>query len=708
MATAYGTHVPVFPPFTGVGSYAFKSNLIDKLPSERIAECPIERATTYYVDVSTTLGDSSGGTGTGTAANPWLVDTIASLNTLITAHAADGVAWKLTSGDILRPDPANPNIQGLPAANSMSYSVFNGTSPFKISGFVKENTAKAGVWTAGANSSYSKVFTNRAVFWVRYDEDPEVRLLLGTERVFKSRAAATDISGSAADGIDSFNITTAAGTSTVTVRLSGGTSPAGVIELAMVAAKYGIDATASGVRLDRLCFLGFGLDDRNGAFQNVNTQVGTTKNFVATNCSSLYTAKHAFTQTNNSTAGGFATFDNCIGGLVSRPTSANKFQPTGLVVFYSNDGAHEGLCTNFSALYGGLPEAGVDNTASDPYADRYGVFPCYMHTGHNDGSTLCSLMVFYNIAIADGPWSCDANSTFADPGCPLMTNSVAFSTCRAFVVNEVYNGSRTFYLSMTLMNFAQVNCWYAGKQPAAFATTSTLYASPSSAGYVGGGVNCIYDMDWTPCAAAGPPYKWCNRYVPANSGNSDMFYANCHFSNRSAADKQIQFQPGGNDHGGVVDMLNWNGRVSNCMWTTDVSSATPDPVNIARNQDFGVQTSYALPLANSAAVPTGGIRGIRVYRAITVGVANAGSLSGVNSAAGYALLAANPVPGAAPVAAIKGTGSASFLTPEYDRNWHRVNTAAPSFGPVGVPSGGHNQQSPLAIAMLVGSSPLLV
>lgn len=686
------------PPFTGVGSYAFKANLIDTMRNRRIADNPIARATTYYVNVSITLGDASGGPGAGTLVSPWLVDTIASLNTLIQANDADNVAWVFRSGDKFRPDPTNANISPLPAGFSMSFSTTGGTDPVEFSGYVKDQVCKAGVWTAGTNSSYSKVFTNRTVYSVRYDEMATVNLLAGTERVFKSFASATDVTGAGTTGTDCFSITTAAGTSTVTVKLSTGGDPNGLIELAMPTAVYGINATVDGVRGDNLCFYGFALDDRNGAFQNINSSVGSTGGNSFTNCSSFYTAKHAATQTNGGTAGGYVIFDNFKQGLVLRPTTGGVYIPTGLIVFYSANGSHEGYATNITSLYGGIPEKGVSSTSSQD--DRYGVFPVYMHTSASDGSLLCSLVITYNSVISDGPWSCDRSSTYADPCVPMPTNSVSFTGYRGFIVNETYNGTRAFSVQMQVMGWVFINCRYTGKIDSAYAANSTMYATPSNATadrvtWCGGYVNCIFDIDWTNAADAGPALK----YVFSFDTNSDMIFSHVHFNNRSGTGKQIQFQSGTHAFSGAGDMVTFNGRVANCIWATDLSAGSPDPINITRNQAMGTQTSYSLPISDNAAIPLGGINGLRVYKATTAGVADAVGMYGVNSATNYAALATIPTVGVTPSAAILGLGTASFIVPEYDMNWNRRNTTTPSFGPTDVPFAGGNVAKKLLLTL---------
>lgn len=681
MVATYQAHIPNFPPVVGRGSRFFKQRVITHLLANRLEECPIKRATEYWIDVDTVAGSSTGGTGTGTSSNPWLVGTTDHLNTLIQANDADNVTFYLKSGKKIRPNPSSPNVTPLTIGTSFCVSTYGGSAPFELSGFCKDTDITAGTWTAGANSSYSKVFTGKSLYGCRYDEAATVRLVLGTERVFKVFQTATDISGSVADGKDSVCLSISAGTTTVTVRLSDNSDPGGKLEFAMAAGVYGVNITAAGGRVNNICAYGFGLDNRNAEFCCFNASISSTSNAVFSNCYGFYCAKHIWTLTNGGVAGGILTVVGMYQGLVARPTTGGIYVPTGLGVFYSAEGGQEGIAQDIYSLYGGIPEKGV--SADSTQNDRYGVFPVYQHTAHLDGSTYCSFVLVHNSVISDGQWSCDGSSTYADPGCPLPTNSVDFTGYRCFICNEVYNGTRAFTIRMHTMGWLYINCRYTCKPPVGYAVNTSLFAAPSAAttkaqAWIGGHINFTYDIDWTALADAGPTYKYCFNF----DSNSDMFWSHGIWSNRSGSGKQIQFQAGGHSFSGVGDLVSYNMRFANCVWMTDVSSAGPDPINLGRNQDFGTQTSYTLPLADAASTPTGGIRGIRVYKSGTAGIADAVGQYGVNSALNYTLLTGSPSIGGAPTSEMLYKGTPSFLVPEYDANWTKRNVDSPSFGPI--------------------------
>lgn len=93
---------------TVLGSAAIPNALTDSpgfdgfanaIKQARLARCPIERGVTYYIEYSAS-GNSTGGSGAGTEADPWLCRSVSDVNTLMNAKDNDGANTKYTEGNV--------------------------------------------------------------------------------------------------------------------------------------------------------------------------------------------------------------------------------------------------------------------------------------------------------------------------------------------------------------------------------------------------------------------------------------------------------------------------------------------------------------------------------------------------------------------------------------------------------------------------------
>lgn len=174
MSAAYDTIIPSMQP---AGTVRWVLDM-QRLIAYRLAECPVERATTYYVNYSA-AGSAAGGGGTGSMADPFLVRSPDDFSQLITAYGASGnVCFKVHEDAVLR---GNTGC-AVNVANNVSITSY-GPSGGKhvLSGFTVDDTTG---WTNTTFGAYVKTFAT-TVNWVRLNVHPSIALVNGTETIFK-------------------------------------------------------------------------------------------------------------------------------------------------------------------------------------------------------------------------------------------------------------------------------------------------------------------------------------------------------------------------------------------------------------------------------------------------------------------------------------------------------------------------------------------
>lgn len=361
MGTAYTSAVDSMPSPITRGWYGWYRSLL----TFRLAECPIERSTRYYV-AQDEAGDDQGGGGSGTENDPYLVADLSDLQTLIDSLETGGdVRISLRCGD----EFAGSTGLTLGTADVTLDSYGTGDKPL-IHNFVNEITSG---WTQAEGTNRWTIQPGAQPGWIR---DKAARLA-----PYGRCTSTANVEANAGSWFWE------SGTSTLHINPGAGIDPNDLdFEWSTTDLDDGIYVAANGVRVDGIRCDGWGAVGGNSQ-QNypIKLDVDGTDAVVVSNCEGYYCGRHGISVLTDGDGGIFTVY-RCKSGYTNRSsdttTNFNSFTATG------ND---ETIFAECESRFGELPNEGT--SLGGPFGggeNRDGVHDFYHHVGD---TTACALIL---------------------------------------------------------------------------------------------------------------------------------------------------------------------------------------------------------------------------------------------------------------------------------------------------------------------------
>lgn len=330
-------------PYTSIGSLP-DANEIEILgygatyEAQRLSECPVTKTTTHYISKSAS-GNAFGGGGAGTQGNPWLVNTKASLKNFCNAKAACDTSFLLNrdsewygTGEVL-------NLSSMPYYDNISFGAWgSGTNPPLIAEAELLNGGSD--WTLDSGNTWKRTDAVD-VAWVFIKSGRDTSLL---SMVSSTSDLATSISGCYGRWIQSAGV--------LYVNLGGDNPNSMAIEVVHDNQNHGIALAGTGCRVDRLDFVGHGMDqdDPHNQIYPVYANLNGNRSMVISNVRAWGVSTHGPSMHGGAGSGGFLCTIDCESHVacpsVQTPTMFN---------WYTALGAHEGYCRNLYSNCGEAP-----------------------------------------------------------------------------------------------------------------------------------------------------------------------------------------------------------------------------------------------------------------------------------------------------------------------------------------------------------------
>ncbi|MCC7145152.1 MAG: hypothetical protein IT443_01765 [Phycisphaeraceae bacterium] len=409
MSSSYSTLVGAVPEPT---TFAFRRWYFDLLAA-RLAECPLERGTTLYVDSSATPGN-----GDGSLNNP--LATLAEAQSQIDAWTPTtaGLRIRFKRGGIYRSATSGLTLNK-PGITVDAYG--SGAKPL-FSRFL----VLTSIWQLGAGSRYTQSQFNQ-VAWLRTIDDPfnPLRRVSSTQEV-EATAHSWYLSGSA-------------GSYTLHVNVGG--DPQDTLEAAYTNDVDGVLVSADGCRADQLRCDGWGMNPGNAGNQRYGLRVAVkgTDAAVVTGCESYYSSSHAlafYGGGGSGDSGGISLFMDCQAGFTIDNGSGGE------TIFnsYVYGGDQETIFHGCTARFGTLPVGTAD------YVRDARAF--YGHTN----TSVYRLLIAWGCRTADHAFGC------GDPGY-WSSNPAAtrLSEVRGFFVDEMVRISANARARLFMTDNCRIN-----------------------------------------------------------------------------------------------------------------------------------------------------------------------------------------------------------------------------------------------------------
>jgi hypothetical protein len=313
-------------------TFAFRRWYFDLLAA-RLAEAPVQRATTYHFD--SVNGDDV--SGDGSVSSPW--------QTLVKAQTALD-AWTPDAGGLALLFRRGQVFKGLTGLNVTKDRVTvagygDGSRPL-FSRFTQEYGVGGGGWTQVSASHYKRGPMVAVVGWIRRQDD---RLNPPQCMTDAAGVTATDNSW----WYDAANLE---------LHVNFGVDPDALnLELVFANSEDGIRVTGDGCRLDGLCCDGWGVNPDNPNIQRYGIKTGglDAAAVVVSNCDAHFNSRHNighYTATTSS-VGGMATFINCRAGWTLAASGGET-----AFVGYTYKGGTELIFHDCRVAHSHLPEIG--------------------------------------------------------------------------------------------------------------------------------------------------------------------------------------------------------------------------------------------------------------------------------------------------------------------------------------------------------------
>lgn len=315
------------PP--AIDDFAAWSAWYNSLLDFRLAECPIARSTTHYIGQDA-VGSDTGGGGSGTEGDPWLVADWDDAVTLIDNEIDTDTAFLLRRGD----EFVGTTELGISIDDVTIGAWGSGEKPI-INAF---SLAYSSGWTLVSGTRYSRSEASD-IAWVAKSADR-----------FTAISRASDATGTG--GLANNWFYWEADTLTIDI----GTDPNAVaIEAVVSNAESGIAVVSDGSRVDNIQTFGWGCHRTSNATQaeGVHSLVTGTEACVFSDCESYYNSSHAMAHHGGNNSGGIWTAVNCKAGFTKYNGGAYE------TVFnsYAALGGHETILHDCETSYGTLPSS---------------------------------------------------------------------------------------------------------------------------------------------------------------------------------------------------------------------------------------------------------------------------------------------------------------------------------------------------------------
>lgn len=374
-----------------------------KLVRQRIAECPLARATTYYFSQS---GDDS--TGDGSIATPW--KTIAKAQAVHDAGSGNvallfkrGDEWRETTGLSITKNNVTVADYGL-AVGVVGKPFFNR--------FTIDYLDASNPWT---NASGDRWTTSEAstIAWLREKADRynPLRMITTTGATGNTDVENTPRSWRYESG-------------TLHINPGTGVDPNTKDYEAVIAnGVSGVDMDGDFGRVQNIRAEGWGMNpaDTNNQKHGIRVSGNTTKSNLVIGCESYYTSAHSIAFNgggNPADSGGFSTFVNCKAGFAIQHSSGETIYNS-----YVYDGGQETIFHECEARWGTLPQG----TAT--YAPR-----AASHYQHTNGVTSAALTIAYRCSAPTSTWTCRKGVRFED-----YAGVTTLTSVRNYIFGEVFN-----------------------------------------------------------------------------------------------------------------------------------------------------------------------------------------------------------------------------------------------------------------------------
>lgn len=373
------------------------------LLSQRLAECPRERAQTFYFSQS---GDDAA--GTGTIGNPW--KSLAKAKQVILASGGN-VAVLFKRGEVWHENPgldiAQPNVtvadygKGEKPLLTAFASVGSpaGWSPTPGHAFVYQRAAPVQVTSAKQDMDLDRP-------WSR--------------QLSVAGVQANEGSWWWNGGVLYVHPKHGAGGVPTDPRVDGNAYE--VVAIPDAQASPGVRVRGDGSRIENIRAQGYGITTVSGTqIHPIESQVNGQARAVIVGCESHYTLVHSMTH--YAVQGGIATFVNCKAGLCTFMTdgSATVFNT------YAWGGGAETVFEGCEATHGTIPAA--EMTAGKKYA-----MAVYGHTNDTLGSVL-GLTVVNNFVTRRSSIGCGVGVQFGN-----VQPAASLADVRCFIVGERFEG----------------------------------------------------------------------------------------------------------------------------------------------------------------------------------------------------------------------------------------------------------------------------
>jgi len=425
-----------------------------------------------YIDQNAS-GNSSGGTGDGSYANPWLVNTMNDATTLVAAQIGSGdITFLFNRGKTYRTaGGASVNAPQVTAQKTCISCYGTGAPPL----FTGYELCGSG-WTNDGSGSYYKVLGFQP-YWVRDAGGAPT----SSETVYVL-----------ADSLANCRTTNNSwfydgGTGRTYVRRGAGTDPSGLMESCRNAGAGVTVSNVDGCRVEGIDCMGFGMDSANSTNLPISANCTDTNECVIRDCGAWYGPKHLIFNiaSGTSNSGGIVLIEYCRTGgcLCDGSGSATN------LASYAAFGGNEYIFHSNRANFGGLPVIGGTDFSLTSRPKRG--MHWYAHTG--GGANYTAFGMAYRNQADTHSFGVRSRGSHANKAA-YTGNRANLTAIRHFVIGEYFVGGASTTPSMDLVNEGWAWNWDQVTVPADFGNGPLM--STGLPALRGVNIGHVLDVDW--------------------------------------------------------------------------------------------------------------------------------------------------------------------------------------------------------------------
>lgn len=667
MATSAATLFPTGTSFLTIPWYLAQLSF----RAGRRAYATIQRATTVYIKQDA-AGDSSGGSGTGDYATPYLCNTASDLATFVASIDQADLLIVLYDSSVFRGTTGTLVL----AFAQMSLGRTNhADAPPCLTGYLADS-AWGGAWAQDGSSRWNRDL-GTAINWTHDTLDP-LTIETGENRVWSRTTSLAEFD---AHSVATYGPCFFVSVTTVYVKYNAGnTTPSGLVEFISRTTSLVQVNDVDACRLDGLCIHGGRMDGTNANWP-LDIKCEGTNACVVSDCTISHGSTHLaepHTAASGTHSGGYAYFYQC-------EFSGMRVDGSGVcnaVSAYAYDGGHECIIDSCRLLHGALPDYG---RAGWNATRRKAGTLWYAHDG--DGTHSLELFMAFNNTMMDHQYG---GVTFGLNGAALPYDDTTYTRTRLLTHGRSFQWGNTHEGGANTRNDLSHNyeviAWERSNNAVA-PTDWTLgvdyiMESPATrkhAIYIG----CSFGNDFDGIAAT---FTALRHIAESNNCYIDFVYHGDF--NLNVATNTMAFDAGSADVGKYRGI-----RRFNCIWSTNQANSAGG-IGWAKNGQptllaSGADSTVVGGAVSSAFFKGGTIAPATIYKP-DFGVPPAvGSYDGYDTTTGFIDLTLAAVAGAVPAAGSQLFQTASALTHDYSAlAWWidasgtaRFMPAAPSVGP---------------------------